>query len=108
MCGFKEVVPGVLVSENTKISVSHPDPCYVIHNPEQTASRMIDGGTLLVFSDEKKAGAFMNGEPEKSYIVKEYSWDDLVDRFTEQVEQVMVDHKGQSGFYSVVPLRKDI
>jgi hypothetical protein len=34
--GFTEVAPGVLVNEGVAVSITHPDPCWVIENKAKT------------------------------------------------------------------------
>ena len=73
MSGFKEVLPGVVVNDKMKVLMPHPDPCWVIHDPELTSTRVGGNGDLLIFSDEKKAEKLMDGNDKKSYVVKKYS-----------------------------------
>jgi hypothetical protein len=69
---------------------------------------MSDGESLLVFSNEQKANDFMNNRPRIDHRLKQYSWDELVDKFGGRYSNAVVDHRGKIGFYQVVPLRKGI
>jgi hypothetical protein len=109
--GLKKVTPEVLVNENrgVKLSMPHPDPCWVIRNLEKTGTMADGNGSLVVFSDEEKANAYMTKDgPEDNYVLEEYCWDDLVDKFSSGYSEVIVDHKGESDFYLSVPLQKGI
>jgi hypothetical protein len=104
---FKEVVPGILVNEKFKVSIPHPDPCWIIRSPEDNLC-FVSGDHLLVFSNEEKANALMKEWSGAQYKLKQYSWDDLVDVFKVRFRQVLVDCEKESGFYSLVPLQKGI
>lgn len=107
--GFEEVVPGLMVNKGSGITVSipHPDPAFVINNPEGTAV-LASGNSLLIFSDDEGAKHYMRDQDGSSYAVKEYTWEDLVDAFKRKFPDAIVDHKGEDGFYQTVPLRKGI
>ena len=105
---LKKVAPGIMVGARFTVSIPHPDPCWVISNPDKTAAMTNGESSLLVFSDEEKLHNFMKEAPKDSYIASKYSWDDLVDTFNEQCSQVLVDHEGVPGFYQTVPLQKGI
>ena len=116
MSGFREVVPGVMVNTDSriKISIPHPDPCWIIRDAARE-NTMTVGGRLAVFSGEVKAHAFMTREPDGSheqpdgsYVLEKMSWDELVDQYSERFPDTLVDHRGVEGFYSVVPLQKGI
>ena len=106
---FQEVVPGVMVNTECgiKISISHPDPVWVIRNKEETAS--IGGpGILFVFSSEELANQYMEKTKIEEGFPKCFSWDELVDKFSESYTDVLVDQNGESGFYGSAPLKKGI
>ena len=109
MEGFEEIAPGVMVNtrKGFKIEIPHPDPVWVIRNKDKTAS--IGGqGTLFVFSSEELAKRYMEKTGVEEGSPKRFSWDECVDKFGRSYSDVLVDHKGEAGFYSNVPLRKGI
>jgi hypothetical protein len=108
--GFEEVVPGVLVNKSSgfKVSIPHPDPCWVIRNPEKTATMVTKSGSLAIFSDEEKANTYMKDWKKEDFVLEAYGWDDLVDKFGKQFADAIVDHSGEPGFYQNVPLKKGI
>jgi len=65
-------------------------------------------GFLLIFSNEKKAQYFREKELNDSYVIEEFSWDDLVDNYAEQYVQGLLDHTGDHGFYQHIPFRDNI
>ncbi|XLQ20155.1 MAG: hypothetical protein ACKUBY_00040 [Candidatus Moraniibacteriota bacterium] len=106
---FKQVGPGLLVdTDKVKVSISHPNPCCVISNSEITATVATGDGSLLIFSNEKKAQYFREKELDNNYVIEEFSWDDLVDKYAEQYVQALLDHTGDPGFYQNIPLQKNI
>lgn len=109
MDGFEEIAPGVSVNTKRgwKISIPHPDPVWVIRNKEETATSG-DYGTLFVFSSEELANKYIEKTNLKGGFPKRFTWNELVDKFGSSRQDVLVDHKGEVGFYSNVPLKKGI
>lgn len=110
MEGFEEVVPGVMVNKRRgfTVSIPHPDPAWVIRNTEETACLGDGQGVLYVFSSEELAKRYIEKVEVKGGFPKPYAWDELVDAFGKAYHSVLVDHTGEAGFYSNVPLRKGI
>lgn len=108
MDGFKEVVPGVIVSAGLKIKIPHPDPVWVIRNEEETGSLTSDEGPLFVFSSEELANKYMEKRGVEGGFPKCFTWDECVDKFSQSFSDVFVDPSGEPGFCSNVPLRKGI
>ena len=93
----------------TKKSQPHPDPCWMISDPENmNMAPWATNRSLLVFSDEEKARTFLKSWPAVNHQLKEYSWDELVDKFGSRYPRVMVDFKNEPGLYSIIPLQKGI
>jgi len=102
MKGFKEVAPGVMVNTRRGFKIKIPHP-----NKDETAS-MGDGRTLFVFSTEELAKGYMEKVGLEEGFPKCFSWEELVDKFGQSQSNVLVDHKGEVGYYSNVPLKKGI
>ncbi len=104
---FKEAAPGVMVGKKITVSFPHPDPCWIIRSKEHEGV-LASGGALLIFSDEEKAKSLMEEKQEDSYFITKFSWDDLVDVFSNAFSSVTVDKKNEAGFYQSIPLQKGI
>ena len=107
--GLIEIIPGVTISvgSNETVSIPHPDPCFVILDRKQTLVKIMKRN-ILIFSSKDLARGFMGNGETKLYVIKEYSWNDFVNRFKNEYKYAVVDHKGKAGFYPVVPVQKDI
>jgi len=110
MGGFQEVVPGLMVNtgRGIKVSIDHPDPVWVIRNKEETAFMGGNDRTLFVFSSEELAKKYIEKRKLEGGFPKCFSWDELVDKLGKSYHSVLIDHKGEVGFYGSVPLRKGI
>ena len=90
----------------SNVKNSHPERCWVIRDPKDSMSISVDG-KLLIFSEQKKASDIMKGNPRDSYVLKEFSWDDLVDNFRDKgIKEVIVDYHFRNNFYWAIPLVK--
>ena len=108
--GFRRLAPGLLVSDQFKVDIPHPDPCWVLANSRGIGAAT-EGGKLLVFSTEELTRSFMNtaNVPIDEYVPTRLSWDELVDKHKPLgYTGTTVDHKGTAGFYQSVPLEKGI
>jgi hypothetical protein len=107
---FQEVVPGVMVNTRRgfKVFIDHPDPVWVIGNKEETALIGGQDRTLFVFSSEELAKKYMEKRKLEGGFPKRFSWDELVDKLGKSYHSVIIDHKGELGFYGSAPLRKGI
>lgn len=109
MDGFEEIVPGVLINtkRDVKVFIPHPDPIWVIKNKEGTAL-IANCGAIFVFSSEELANKYIEKTKIDGGFLKCFSWDELVDKFSNFYRNALVDHKGEFGFYKNVPLKKGI
>lgn len=107
MKGYKDIGGGIMVADNLKVMAAHPNPCWIIRNEEETASRSNGAGGLFVFSSEELAKTFIEAANLAGAIAKRFLWDDLVDNFGGGFHSALIDYKGDEGFYSVVPLIRD-
>lgn len=107
---FRQVAPGIAVSDGFKVNIAHPDPCWIILSKEGLLELTSGSGQILVFSSEEAADACQqaNGQPKNSYTVEEFTWDALVDQHGGTFAHAVIDHKGAPGFYATVPLQKGI
>ncbi len=107
--GFRQVAPGLLVSDRVQISIAHPDPCWVIHDKGDKVHGTTSG-KLLIFSAEALLRTYLDAVqiPQESTVPTNYTWDELVDKFGAWCSEGIIDHAGQPGFYKHVPLRKGI
>ena len=104
---FREVVPGMLVREDIKVRVEHPTDCFILRNPDETATLSM-GGSLGVFSSEENAKAYIEKRGLDGAVVRQYPWTGLVETFGEHYLDCVIDHTGEPGFFSTSPLRRDI
>ena len=105
--GFKEVVPGVLVSGNVQMKIPHPDPVWLIYN-QKNVSMLLVQESLCVFSSEEKAESMISKCLSSSCVLITCSWDELVEAFGEYFNSITIDYVGEPGFFRTMPLRKDI
>lgn len=108
--GLRSVAPGLLVSDQIKVEIPHPDPCWVLADSRGIGAAT-ESGKLLVFSNEESARSFMDtaNVPSDEYVSTRLSWDELVDKHKPMgYTGTTVDHKGTAGFYRSVPLEKGI
>lgn len=112
--GFREIAPGVMVSDGIKVQIPHPDPCWVITNNNDPTVAVSSGPKmLLVFSSREHASSFMDKQDVPESVKKDFSpvvvtWDELIGMFGELYSACIVDHEGEPGFYAQVPLSKKI
>ncbi len=104
---LRQVAPGILVSEGIKVTIPHPDPCWVIESPDKTQVYGQDG-QIFIFSQEEHLQIFTKAADLAEYVAVSYTWDALVDRHGALNTRAIVDHTGNPGFYAVVPLEKGI
>ena len=103
----KRVVPVVAIG----ILTFHPDNLYWIIVNAQRKAVMVSRGDLLVFSNQVRAHTFMlacaKKELQNNYALKQFSWADIIDRFSGQFSHALINC-GKSGPESRVPLKKEI
>lgn len=107
--GFRRVAPGLLVADHIKVTISHPDPCWLISNLDNTRILTDGAGSVPMFSNEAVARLFL----EKTGIKEAkpfgpHSWDAVVDNLGETCHTAIIDHHGEEGFYQNAPLQKGI
>ncbi|MFA5934101.1 MAG: hypothetical protein WC795_02685 [Candidatus Paceibacterota bacterium] len=109
MKGFKKIAPGVLVNEKVKVSIPHPDLCWIIQDKKETSTLADNRNNLLIFSEKKKAEDFAKEyDTLKKFSFKKYPWNELVDRFDKTFINVIVNIEAKAGHYAMVPLCKDV
>ncbi len=104
---FREVVPGLLVAQDFKVTIPHPDPCFVISDKQDKNSWSVDK-SLAVFSSEQRALTYIKKTNLADTMVKSYSWNDLIKKFANKFADCLVDPKGEEGYLDVVPLVMEI
>lgn len=110
---FVQVAPGVMVNTDSgfQVEIPHPDPCWLIFNSEGIIISNGETGAIPIFTTEEQARTFMHAVAIEAEA-KEFTWDAFVDYMDELTEpctaEAIVDHRGEDGYYSVVPIRKGI
>lgn len=107
--GLKSVAPGLFVSDQFKVEMPHPDPCWIFVDSQGVAAAT-ESGKLLVFSTEESLQSFadITHVPTNQLKPTCLSWDEMVDKYRSDYSSTLIDHKGPPGFYQSVPLEKEI
>ncbi len=110
---FEQITPGIFVNKASglKVKIPHPDPCWLLLNPEGI---IITNGTtkaIPIFSTEELANQFVTAVNIDAKP-REFTWDDFVDYMNELANrgefQAILDHRGEDGYYTIIPIRKEI
>lgn len=88
--------------------IDHPQRAFILRSPDDTASLALGEGELAIFSSAENAQGYIKNTGLRGAQLRDYSWDELVEKFGEQFARCIVDHKGEPGFYGTAPLIKDI
>ncbi len=105
---YREIAPGVWVSNDTKVSIAHPDQSWLVATEKQEV--ISDGrGKVPIFTSEQAATTFIEKTALKDVRpFGPYGWDELVDMLSDHNHSAIVDHRGEPGFYLHSPLQKGI
>ncbi len=87
--------------------ISYPDPCWIVLNKKSGLELTTESGRIIIFPSEDVANKCQSDEPKGSNIVKKFTWDALVDKYSERFSHVAIDYTGKPGFYPSVPLSKE-
>lgn len=87
-------------------SIGHPETCYALLSEKEDATLTTKSGAMAIFSTEEKATGFNEKHLRSKYVVRSYTWDELVEQFRKYYEAVVLDHEGIPGFYREIPLKK--
>lgn len=100
-----EIAPGVITTGKIDIRYAHPETAFVLRDQKDKHSWSV-GSSLAVFSSEEAAKKYMDKVGLAGAVLKPFEWDKLVEKFGQGFGNCILDHSGEDGFQSVVPLRK--